>query len=307
MRKRRSVSDAQGSVKLTKADGTPLSEKEEVEAERLYRIYWETLPKTQFLKYTLVIEPLKEWLSVKFDALYDLCSLFEPRIIDHEDREVFVDFFVQSSVEFLQKHLAPALNAAAKMVAVSMHDQVPADVAKIGGMPTDEAERRLLVTRKKLKSDFETIFQGVIKKLPHIDGRGGDRKGGAKLTEGERIFIAERKTALMPFWTYLISQFEKYEYDYETWAWLNERPEFKEKCAEHLIASLHFLNPLIPEILKRKSGRRVESLSPAAFALRHAALELGVSDNYANLKKKVGEAGRAKQPMRKPRAREIKK
>src|SRR5215475_2691931 len=117
------------------------------------------------------------------------------------------------------------------MVSCIWHEQFPVMIAMAVGMPPDKY-RHGLVTRKELKRFLNKIFRSFVDGLPQRDGRGGDRKSGAKLTEAELDAISERKAILTPFWNTLVKQIEAFDYEYDAWATIKSRKAFQQKCAD---------------------------------------------------------------------------
>ena len=185
-------------------------------------------------------------------------------------------------------------NAFLKGVVTEIHESWPAFIEAAFGDNRAESVKANLPT----KGELMEIWQGIIR--DHFDpkfvrdGRGGDRRSASGLTEAERRAVTDRKAALKPFWTYLISQFEKLDYESDVWDWLKTRDQFKAQCATHGVTLMRILDSLIPDVLKRRPywektvpGPMPEPLMPASFALIHAAREMGIDGDYWALKKTV--------------------
>jgi hypothetical protein len=294
LKKRRSTSDAQDdSFKWRKADGEPLSEDEDAEVWRLSRIFWETAPDKALVEPIKgSFEPLKEWLVVKFDAVYSLIVILEPDTA-RMSREEFIFDCVLFVREYLQKHLDPAVQSAVKTVVNDLHDQIPGLLAMMGGSSSADV-RRLLPARKQIESNREEAFRRYVEGVPQRDGRGGDHRSDAGLTEAKWRAITERKNALTPFWTELIKQFEANWYGADVWGFIKSREEFKKQCAKYNITSINILDELAPKVVERKpywekekTDPMPEPLYPSSFALIHAAREEGVSGDYWGLRQKI--------------------
>ena len=198
MKKQRPTSDSSNSIRSRKIDGTPMNKKEIAEAKRLLQAYGEPPPKALLegpIKFHH--ETLDRWLIDKFAAIYDLYVLYGVDVTD-KPRDWFIDLLRQISYEYMRLHLDRAISAAFYMVANIWHDQFLVMMAMMVGVPSDICRHGFL-TRKELKRILENVFRSFIEGLPQRDGRGGDRKSDAKLTETELDAITERKTLLTPF------------------------------------------------------------------------------------------------------------
>lgn len=302
MAKRRgSQSTAPDSAQWRKGDGTSLNEEEAAEANRLWNVFSEAVPEEPVLSpIELAGLPLNSMLFARFAALYKLFELLEWDV-NQVHPEDFIERLIRFSRAYLEKHLQPAIHGAIRMVFNSLYTQMPGVLAVMSGMEEAEVKSRFFATRADLRTDLNEIFQEALDGLPQRDGRGGDRRSTSQLSKEDRIKLAARKASLLPLWSYLIAKFEKAEYEHDSWEWVRKRTRFQELCITCSVTWSPTLDALAGDILKRrpywdqtKSERMPESLSPAAFALRHAALEMGVQDKYEVLKKRLPRKGSAK-------------
>jgi len=249
-------------------------------------------------------DPMREWLLNKYRAAYDMAIWVteikgETVEEDSQKREEFAALLANIASARFQSRFAKALPATIQALIIDLDQMMPAFLKSVFEGADARNFKQALPTRKQVTDVWEAVIECVVDPRFIRDGRGGDRRSGAKLTEAERVAIVERKSTLTPFWSALINQFESNNYEDDVWEWIKTRKPFKEQCAKYSITSPHILNALVPQVLKRKTywnkeftDRMPESLSPAAFALQHAALEMGVSDTYAALKKKVAQKGK---------------
>src|SRR5262249_44287108 len=247
-----------------------------------------------------------DWLRDKYRALYDLMVFLVDKSDgeDHSgeasikdvDREVFARRMADAAGDYLTERFRDSWQAMVNGIVTEIDMNLDALMEMALGADFESRVKPNLITKKQWSEIWDRVRQETLNPKFVRDGRGGNRKSGAQLTETEWVAIVERKATLMPFWSSLISRFEKNDYENDVWDWIKNRPSFKEQCAKYNITSLDVLDDLVPQILSRKpywekeiSGRMPEVLMPAAFALVHAAREMGVGGSYDALKNKVSQ------------------
>jgi hypothetical protein len=246
-----------------------------------------------------------EWMLDKFRAAYDLIVLAGETYYGKDfggkgsvkdvDREMFAAVVGRVAFDFFVERMNASANAFLNGVVTEIHEYWPSffETAFKG----DQADiKSKLPTKSKMMEMWHGVIQDHLDSKLVRDGRGGDRRSGAGLTKEERRNVTARKTALMPFWKYLISELKHYDYEDDVWEWLKTGDRFKARCAEHSITSTRIIDSLIPDVLKRGTAPSPmpENLMPASFALIHAAREMDISGDYWKLKQAVKPPGKIK-------------
>jgi hypothetical protein len=240
------------------------------------------------LKALTLINPAPEIFTAATDAPDDIERARKTRL--------FVEYVTEDVVRIVQKALEYFLEALSGRLG-SVLDETLHEIAL---RAINELEPELNTVGKEDVRRARGLVLDQWAKIEKVrlgtkDGRGGDRKSSKGMPDAERQAIADRKAALKPFWDYLISQFQKNDYESDVWDWLKNRDKFKEQCSTFSVTSMAILDSLIPDVLKRRPywektapDPMPEHLMPASFALIHAAREMGIVGDYWALKKAVG-------------------